>query len=135
MKKQNRRNFIVTTTLLSTGLAASALATPFQENKKQVLHHVFFWLKNPASKEDLNKLIEGLRTLNKIETVRKIHIGTPALTEPRPVIDNSYSVSALSVFDDVAGQKTYQDHPIHKKFVENCSMLWQKFLVYDSMDV
>lgn len=135
MKKQNRRNFIVSTTLLSTGLAASAFASSHKEDKQQVLHHVFFWLRNPASKEDLNKLINGLRTLNKIKTVRKIHIGTPALTEPRPVIDNSYSVSALSFFDDLAGQKTYQDHPIHKKFVENCSKLWLKFLVYDSIDV
>jgi hypothetical protein len=135
MKKQNRRNFIVTTTLLSTGVAASAFAPAYQEEKQQILHFVLFWLKNPASKEDLNKLIDGLRTLKKIEVVRKIHIGTPAKTEPRPVIDNSYSVSALSFFDDLAGQKIYQDHPVHKKFIENCSKLWEKFLVYDAMDV
>ena len=132
MKKQNRRNFIATTTLLGTGLAA--LAFP-PANKQQLLHHVFFWLKNPASKEDLNNLIEGLRTLRKIKSVRKLHIGTPALTPPRAVIDNSYSVSALSIFDDLAGQNTYQDHPIHKKFVENYSHLWQKIVVYDSVDV
>src|ERR1044071_4553956 len=126
MDKQNRRTFLATAVALTaTASGISALATeskPMEsKNKKMLAHHVFFWLKNTASKEDLNKLIEGLRTLNKIETVRKIHIGTPALTEPRPVIDNSYSVSALSVFDDVAGQKTYQDHPIHKKFVADCS--------------
>src|SRR4028118_548435 len=113
MKKQNRRNFIVKASLFGTGLAASAFAPANTQDKPQLLHHVFFWLKNPGSKEDLNKLIEGLRTLEKIESVRKIHIGTPALTEPRPVIDNTYSISALSFFDDVAGQKSYQDHPIH----------------------
>ena len=135
MKKQNRRNFIITTTLLGTGLSALGFAPGNKQNRQQVLHHVFFWLKNPASKEDLNNLIDGLRTLRKIKTVRKLHIGTPALTEPRPVIDNSYSVSALSFFDDLAGQNTYQDHPIHKKFVEKYSKLWEKILVYDSMDV
>lgn len=135
MKRQNRRKFIVTTALLSTGLAASALIPANKENKQQVIHHVFFWLKNPASKEDLNKLIDGLRTTKKIESVRQIHIGTPALTESRPVIDNSYSASVLLFFDDLVGEKIYQVHPIHKKFIETCSQLWEKIVVYDSMGV
>jgi hypothetical protein len=83
----------------------------------------------------LNKLVEGLQTLKKIETVRKIHIGVPASTEKRPVVDNSFAASELLFFDDLAGQKTYQDHPIHLKFVENCSHLWEKVIVYDSVDV
>jgi hypothetical protein len=132
MKKHNRRKFLSITALLGTGLAASAMPSL---KEKQLVHHVFFWLKNPKSKEDLNKLIEGLRTLEKIETVRKIHIGIPASTELRPVVDASFSASELLVFDDLKGQKTYQDHPIHLKFIENCSHLWEKVIVYDSMDV
>lgn len=100
-----------------------------------VIHHVYFWLKNPNSKEDLAKLLDGLRTLSKIETVRQIHIGVPASTEKRPVVDSSYSASELLFFDDLYGQKTYQDHPIHKKFVENCSHLWEKVIVYDTLEV
>ncbi|MGN6166464.1 MAG: Dabb family protein [Flavisolibacter sp.] len=103
--------------------------------QKQIVHHVFFWLKNPSSKEDLTQLIEGLKTLSAIETVRAIHIGVPAATEQRPVIDNSYSASELLFFDDLAGQETYQDHPIHKKFVEDCSHLWEKVIVYDTVSV
>jgi hypothetical protein len=37
-------------------------------------------------------------------------------------------------FDDLAGQKIYQDHPIHKKFIEDCSALWEKVIVYDVID-
>ncbi|HEU5146586.1 MAG TPA: Dabb family protein [Chryseosolibacter sp.] len=103
--------------------------------KKQLAHHVFFWLKNRDSKEDLNKLIAGLRTLENIESVRKLHIGIPASTEKRAVVDSSYSASELIFFDDVEGQNIYQDHPIHKKFVEQCSHLWEKVVVYDSIDV
>jgi len=115
---------------------STATANTFQEEgKSQVVHHVFFWLKNPSSKEDLNKLIEGLKTLKGIETVRKIHIGLPASTENRDVVDSSFSASELLFFDDLAGQKTYQDHPIHLKFVENCSHLWEKVIVYDSVDL
>jgi len=36
-------------------------------------------------------------------------------------------------FDDLAGQKTYQDHPVHRKFVEDCSHLWEKVVVYDAI--
>jgi hypothetical protein len=106
-----------------------------QTNKKQLTHHVIFWLKNRDSKEDLKKLLEGLKTLEKIETVKKIHIGVPASTEKRDVVDNSYSASELLFFDDLAGQDAYQVHPIHKKFVEQCSHLWEKVIVYDSLDV
>ena len=135
MKKQTRRTFVASAVALGAGTAASALPTMTQKNKKQLTHHVFFWLKNRDSKEDLNKLLEGLRTLAKIESVRKIHIGVPASTEKREVVDNSYSASELIFFDDVAGQDIYQVHPIHKKFVEQCSHLWEKVIVYDSMDI
>jgi hypothetical protein len=105
------------------------------ENKKRLAHHVFFWLKKPNSKEDLRALIEGLKTLEKIPSVRGLHIGVPASTEQRDVVDASYSASELIFFDDVAGQDMYQVHPLHQKFVENCSKLWQKVVVYDAMDV
>ena len=134
MKKQTRRIFITTAAAIGTS-AALALPTMEPKNKKQLTHHVFFWLKNRDSKADLNKLIEGLKTLEKIPSVRKLHIGVPASTEKRDVVDNSYSASELMFFDDVAGQDIYQEHPIHKKFVENCSHLWGKVIVYDSMDV
>ena len=105
------------------------------DNKKQLTHHVFFWLNNPSSKDDLDKLLTGLQTLEKIETVRKIYIGVPASTEERDVVDASFSASELLFFDDAAGQKTYQDHPIHKQFVKDCSHLWKKVIVYDSIGV
>lgn len=101
----------------------------------KLAHHVFFWLKNPDSKEDLEKLLAGIRTLAKIETVRAIHVGVPASTEKRDVVENSYSASELLMFDDVEGQNAYQVHPIHQKFVEDCSHLWSKVVVYDSIAV
>jgi len=133
--KQNRRKFIASTALLGTCLAATALPDFNAADKKGIIHHVFFWLKNPSSQEDLKKLLSGLQTLRKIKTVRKLYIGVPASTEKRDVVDNSYHASELMFFDDLAGQQAYQDDPIHKKFVENCSQLWQKVIVYDSMDV
>jgi hypothetical protein len=105
------------------------------EPKKQLTHHVFFWLKNRDSKEDLNLLVEGLRTLEKIESIKKLYIGVPASTEKREVVDSSFSVSELMFFDNVEGQNIYQDHHIHKKFIEQCAHLWEKVIVYDSSQV
>ncbi|HWK49117.1 MAG TPA: Dabb family protein [Steroidobacter sp.] len=108
----------------STGAAGKAAIPP-------VVHHVFFWLKNPQSKEDLARLLAGLKTLGGIESVKAIHIGVPAETEQRGVVDASYSASEILCFDDVAGQNAYQVHPIHKKFVADCEHLWQRVVVYD----
>lgn len=102
---------------------------------KAIIHQVYFWLKNPQSTDDLARLLAGLRTLSQIEEVRQMHIGLPASTEVRDVVDNSYSVSELLFFDNVKDQKTYQDHPIHQQFVRDCAHLWQKVIVYDSMSV
>lgn len=131
--KPTRRMFLGTAAAVASATALSSFMS--KSEKPMLAHHVFFWLKNPASSDDRNKLIEGLRTLQKIETVRQLHIGIPADTEKRSVIDASYSVSELIFFDSIEGQNIYQEHPIHKKFVENCSALWQKVVVYDAMEV
>jgi hypothetical protein len=131
MSKSTRRKFIASASLLT--LAPTLESFAMKEEKPVLVHHVFFWLKNPDSKEDLAKLIAGVKSLSKIETIRKIHVGVPASTEKRDVVDNSYSVSELMFFDDTAGQKTYQDHPIHQKFIADCSALWEKVVVYDTM--
>ncbi len=133
MSQPTRRSFIAKTSLLALGASSSAwAATPA---KPMLIHHVFFWLKNPSSKEDQAKLVEGVKTLSKIETIRQLHVGVPAETEKRPVVDNSYAVSELIFFDDVAGQNIYQDHPIHKKFIADYAHLWEKVIVYDALNV
>ncbi len=136
MSKQTRRTFLASISMLA--VAGTAFAKPFTKKKMSkapLVHHVFFWLKNPDSKEDLAKLIAGVKSLEKIETIRSMHVGVPASTEKRDVVDNSYSVSELMFFDDTAGQKVYQDHPIHQKFIADCSHLWERVVVYDTMAV
>lgn len=130
MTTQTRRTFLATASALTLGLTTSFA---MEKENSPLVHHVFFWLKNPNSKEDLTKLLEGLKTLKKIETIKMLHIGVPASTEKRDVVDNSYSASELMFFDDLAGQKTYQDHPIHQKFIADCSHLWDKVIVYDAI--
>jgi len=126
----SRRTFIAAA---ATVAATSAGASPAVNTYPKLVHHVFFWLKNPGSREDLSKLLAGLRTLTAIETVRGAHFGVPASTEKRDVVDNSFSASEMLFFDDLAGQKAYQDHPVHKQFVADCSNLWERVVVYDAI--
>ncbi|MGC4022921.1 MAG: Dabb family protein [Cyclobacteriaceae bacterium] len=132
MEKQTRRNFIAGASIATLGVVTPSFA---MEKSGSLIHHVFFWLKNPASKEDFQKLIEGIKTLQQIESLQEFVIGVPAQTPKRPVIDESYSISLFTRFKDVAAHNVYQDHPIHKKFVEAYSPLWNKVQVYDSQNI
>lgn len=119
---------------ITAGTTTAALPDTLQTDKKQLVHHVFFWLKNPDSIEDRDKLVEGVKTLSKIETIRRLHVGVLASTEKRAVVDTSWQVSELMFFDDTAGQKIYQDHPIHVAFIEKYGHLWERVLVYDAAE-
>ena len=134
MSNTTRRKFIGTAAILTAATAASALPVTNMETKYPVVHHVFFWLKNPGSAEDRAKLITGVKTLSKIETVHELRVGVVASTEKREVVDNSWAVSELIFFKDLEGQATYQNHPIHLEFIKNCSHLWEKVIVYDAVE-
>lgn len=102
-------------------------------SKNIFIHHVYFWLKNQSSKEDLATLLDGLQKLSKVKTIKLFHIGKPADTN-RSVIEKSYAVSWLCHFEDADAQDSYQIDPIHLKFVDECSHVWEKVIVYDSVN-
>lgn len=100
--------------------------------QNKFLHHVYFWLQDAGSEQYKQELIEGLKKLSKVSTIKDYHIGQPAGTN-RDVIETSYSVSWLLLFENAADQDSYQTDPIHLKFVEECKHLWNKVVVYDSI--
>ncbi len=136
---KNRRSFIKK---LAAGTALAGLI-PFSKKasagevqiKGALVHHVYFWLKEPENEAHKKQLVDALNELLKVETIKLSHIGFPAGTESRDVVDHSYSVSYMVMFDNQAGQDAYQVDPIHKKFVEENQHLWEKVVVYDSVDV
>ncbi len=130
----HRRNFIKHSTLALAGVSVlTHMNITTEAKKKPFIHHVFFWLKNPAQAADLAKLVEGLEKLSKVPTIKAHYIGVPAATT-REVIERGYSVSWLCFFDDIAAEEIYQSHPIHLQFVDSCKHLWDKVVVYDSVD-
>ena len=98
------------------------------------VHHVFFWLKEDLSAADVEKFEATVKTLPQIEHVKFGDVGKAAATD-RPVIERSYSYSLLLVFENQNEHDNYQPHPTHQKFVDTCSSLWNKVLIYDSESI
>ncbi len=84
------------------------------------------------SSDDRAALIQGLQALAAVPTIAAHHIAIPAGTT-RGVIDSSYAVSWLCLFDSAEAEAVYQSHPIHLKFIADCSSLWSRVVVYDSV--
>jgi|SRR5450432_3916031 len=101
--------------------------------KNGFIHHVYFWLKNSGSTDDRNALVEGLKKLSVAAIIKDAHIGIPAATN-REVIDSSYAVSWLLLFKNKEDQDSYQTDPMHLKFIDECSHLWSRVVVYDTVD-
>jgi hypothetical protein len=94
-------------------------------------HIVFFWLNENAPAGEQDALIASCtQLLGKIPTVRQLTAGKPAMT-PRDVVDNSYSVALYVRLDDKAGHDVYQEHSLHKQFIERHKPNWKRVQVYD----
>ena|ERR1700676_3352243 len=104
------------------------------EDKNVFIHHVYFWLTEPNSIKHKQELIEGLKKLSKVTTIKRFHIGQPAGTS-REVIDSSYSISWCLFFSNAAEHDSYQVDPIHLRFIDECKHLWKRVQVFDSVDV
>ena len=118
--------------VLLFGYTTQAQNTPTpHEDERQMIHHVYFTLKNPDSVEDKQLLKEGLQSLAAIAEVKHLIIGEPAPTFDREVIASDWHVSEVIYFKSVADQDAYQVDPVHQLFVTNYSHLWSKVVVYD----
>lgn len=94
-------------------------------------HQVYFWLKEPNNVDAQSELKKGLESLLTIENIRSGHIGVPAATPAREVVDHSYSFAYYTTFDTMEDHEIYQTHPIHLQFIDKCAHLWHKVQVYD----
>ena len=135
MTNISRRKLMTAGSVLAAtaALPGAAVASSKSVAEPKVHHMVYFWMKNPASARDREKLIAGLKSLEAIEQVQKLFVGVPASTLKRDVVDNSFHVSELMMFNSTEDQDAYQIHPLHMKFIEEHSDLWDRVVVHDSI--
>lgn len=96
-----------------------------------IAHHVLFWLKADTTPEQKAAFKKGLESLEKIEVVKTFHVGTPAPID-RAVVDTTYTFSLILFFEDLAAHDVYQVHPIHKAFLEEFRIHFEKVVIYDA---
>ena len=139
MLKKNRRvffkNAISMIGLFSLASVPILRATNKKSSEGDFKHVVYFWLKQPLSKEKDQKFLNNLKSfIDGVDVIKTKYIGKPADTD-RPVIDSSYSYCLNLGFKSKKEHDVYQEHPLHKKFIEESQDLWERVLVYDSVPV
>ena len=98
-------------------------------------HTVYFWLKNPDSKDDRAAFEKSLRTfLDNSAYAKTRFIGKPPRAS-RDVVDGSFTYSLIVTFESAEAQQGYQVEPPHKKFIAESEHLWDKVMVYDSQGI
>jgi hypothetical protein len=130
-----RRSFIK-----STGIFAALISTPFfnlkaqnQMKKINFRHVVYFWLNDPENISQKKQFLTNITEfIENMENIQDAFIGIPAET-PREVVDNSYQFSLILGFKNKTEQDTYQEHPLHKQFIDKTAHLWKRVVVYDSI--
>lgn len=146
-----RRHFIKKTgaavTLVSSGIGALAAcgsstsskqtdgnekANKDMETQPVIAHYVLFWLKDGLSEQEINDFAGFFEELKTIPGIKSLHYGRAAATNPRDVVDNSFSYNLLVYFDTMDDINSYETHPIHLKAIENYSKFWTKVVVHDS---
>jgi hypothetical protein len=95
-------------------------------------HTVIFWLKKELSAQDKEMFYQELEKLGMIESVHQLHIGSPAATTKRPVIDHSYDFCLTVILENISAHDLYQQDPIHLNFIEKCAQMWDKVKIYDA---
>lgn len=96
-----------------------------------LVHSVYFWLKDGLTDQQISEFEEMLDSLKNISCAQAVYTGTPAVTD-RPVIDRSYSYALTVIFEDMEKHDLYQVDPLHKAFLEKCSPMFEKVLIYDA---
>jgi hypothetical protein len=124
---------------LSTSLLASCSVStkPNEENDKSmkagdILHQVYFWLKEGITPEEEKDFLNFFRALKTIPGLKSFSVGKPAPTNPRPVVDNSFSYSITVTYENMEAINVYEVHPIHLEAIEKYNKYWTKVEVRDS---
>jgi hypothetical protein len=115
-------------------LVLAALAAPSRSaDEKPVLSHDVFFTLNDASPEARQKLALACKKyLTGHDGALSFSVGPRAGELDRPVNDKDFDVALHVVFKDKAAHDAYQEHPRHKRFIEEMSGNWKKVRVFDS---
>lgn len=132
-----RRNFLMSTALLGTSLTAASCSSSSSktDEKNTIVHSVYFWLNKDLSNQEVEDFKGFFDALKKIPNIKSLEVAIPANTNPRDVVDNSFSYHLIVKFDTMDAINVYETHPIHLDAIEKFKHNWVKVEVKDSIIV
>ena len=96
------------------------------------IHAVYFWL-NDDNPELLNEFVDdGLSELAKVPSIQNVYWGPPAGT-PRDVVDNSYDIAWIVMFESSEKHDEYQKDSLHLYFIDRYQSLFDSIQIYDNL--
>jgi hypothetical protein len=97
-----------------------------------LVHTVRFWLRKDLENEERAAFLNGLESLKGIASTEAVYLGTPAATEKRPVIDDSYDYCLTVLLNDLAAHDAYQVDPLHQEFLSRFAGCWERVRIFDA---
>lgn len=97
-----------------------------------IVHNVYFWLKEGITEEERKDFLKFFEVLKKLPGIQTFQVGTPAKTNPRPVVDNSFSYNIIVTFKNLEDIGLYENHPDHLAGADKYKKYWTKVEVKDT---
>lgn len=95
-----------------------------------ITHIVIFWT-DKSDEAAREKIRAGAETLTGIPGVLNYRFGPP-LASDRGAVDDTFALALAMDFPDEETAATYQSHPLHVQFVNECvKPNVRRFVVYD----
>lgn len=131
-----RKEFIagaVLTAASGTALANSQRSESLALKKGNIVHNVYFWLKDGISTTEEADFLQYFELLAKIPLVQTLSYGKPAPTPKREVVDHSYSYHLILTFKNIDDINAYGNHPEHAAGAEKFKKYWKRVEVKDTI--
>jgi hypothetical protein len=98
---------------------------------RNVNHVILVWLKDNSDPNLITHIMSEAINLQKIKTVKTIHVGSPIVSE-RKIVDSSFDLGIFMSFDNVENMNAYLTDPRHVEFFKNnIEGKTKKLVVYD----
>lgn len=131
-----RKEFIAGAVLTAANGAAIAESNTSESStfkKGNIVHNVYFWLKDDISKTEEADFLQYFELLAKILLVQTLSYGKAAPTRKRDVVDHSYSYHLILTFKNIEDIGAYGNHPDHAAGAEKFKKYWKRVEVKDTI--
>lgn len=134
-----RRNFLksvavagASASVISSCASASTDGQTSTLETGAIVHTVYFWLKEGITEAEEKDFLQFFEALKKVPGINSFHVGKPAATTQRDVVDNSFQYSLIVTFKSLEDINTYEKHPDHLAAAGEYSKYWTKVAVRDT---